>query len=397
MRKKISIGTALVLVMLSAVTTFNITFVACQDNFNSRLKTFSQMEKNYDKLAEVQAFVDQYFVGKYDSGDAMEMALSGYIAGLGDKWSHYLTAKQYAEYKKDLTDQMVGIGVSVGYDASVNGLRVIDVYDNSPAAKAGVEFYDAIISVDGTTVAKLGYSEAMSAVRGEANTSVKLTLLKYKTNKTENVTISRENFKKVIVKGEMLENNVGYVRIRDFDMGAEKQFEAAVNDLLSKGAKSLVFDVRNNPGGAVDAMKAMLDMLLPEGDIITLKSKDDKNVQVLKSDASEIKLPMSVIVNDQSISAAEFFSAALQEYGKAVVVGEKTGGKGYSQYPFELSDGSAIIMSNNTYYTPKGRSLVPDGVTPDKQVSLSEEQLKNFYLLTHEEDTQLKAAVDALK
>jgi carboxyl-terminal processing protease len=190
-------------------------------------------------------------------------------------------------------------------------------------------------------------------------------------------------------------NNVGYLYIDSFETNVEKEFAEKLNGLVDRGVKGLIFDVRFNNGGYVTVMKNMLDLLLPEGTVISMVDKAGDSRE-LKSDASAIELPMVVITNEYSISAAEFFAAALQEYGVATVVGDKTGGKGYAQTLFELKDGSSLNLSVYKYYTPKGISLVGKGVTPDIEISLSEEDFINFYSLTVEQDTQLQAAIGAV-
>ncbi|MFR4978776.1 MAG: S41 family peptidase, partial [Butyricicoccus sp.] len=188
----------------------------------------------------------------------------------------------------------------------------------------------------------------------------------------------------------------GYLSIYNFHLHAEKQFEQVLKGLLEQGAKRLIFDVRENPGGAVDVLAKMLDPLLPEGTIMTLRSKSGEE-KVYSSDAQELNLPMAVIINQNSFSAAEFFAAALQEYGKAVVIGEQTVGKGYSQRTYALSDGSALRLSDNAYYTPQGKSLIGVGVVPEIAVVMPEEKRKRFYFLEPENDNQLSAAWEAVK
>ncbi|MGE4548463.1 MAG: S41 family peptidase, partial [Intestinibacillus sp.] len=183
----------------------------------------------------------------------------------------------------------------------------------------------------------------------------------------------------------------------DFAGGTDTQFHTALQALLNEGAKKQLFDVRFNPGGSVNVQSNMLDELLPEGTIISLKPKSGEGGETYTSDANEIDLPMAVLVNADSISAAEFFPAALQEYGKAVIVGDKTIGKGYSQRQYPLSDGAALILSDQLYYTPKGKNLAGVGITPDVQVSLPEDQYKNFEFLEPADDDQLQAAIKALE
>ena len=193
----------------------------------------------------------------------------------------------------------------------------------------------------------------------------------------------------------MLEGNIGFIRIDAFDKGAEQEFETHLQSLVDAGAKALIFDVRVNGGGYADVMSEMLDKLLPKGMIISMTDKNG-NTDENYSDDECVGLPMAVLTNRYSISAAEFFAAAIQEYGVGTVVGEKTGGKGYAQTMMPLSDGSALNISTYRYYTPKGNTLAETGVTPDVEVALEEEKLQDFYSLEKEEDTQLQKAIEIL-
>lgn len=395
MKKQVSLITALCLMLFSAASGAYLTLSLTQSGFAGGAQFSEDAKRNQQKFSEVQEIVDRYFVGEYDANTAMDFALEGYIYGLGDKWSHYLPAEGFDSFNQDMQEDMVGIGVSVAFDIDSDGIYITEVYEGSPAQEAGLKAGDIITKVEDVTVGRDTYYDAVDAVRGEEGSDVTL-IVKRGEEAPKEWKIPRKSFPKTLVRGEMLPGSIGYVRISNFDPGSDAQFKSVVDGLAGQGAKAFVMDVRNNPGGTVDSLHQILDKLLPEGDIITLKLKGEEKGTVLKSDKAELGLPMAVLTNSQSISAAEFFAAALQEYGKAVIVGEKTGGKGYSQYPFELSDGSALVLSNNTYYTPKGKSLVPDGVTPDVETALSEEQSARFYKLPLSEDPQLKAAVEAV-
>ena len=196
--------------------------------------------------------------------------------------------------------------------------------------------------------------------------------------------------------GEMLDDTVGYLRIENFHEGAAAQFQTALDDLLDAGAQALVIDVRHNGGGRVVEMSEMLDPLLPEGTIMTLRTKDGTET-VYESDAEMLDLPLAVLVDAQSISAAEFFAAALQEYDRATLVGTHTTGKGRAQQTIELSDGSAVNLSVEEYFTPQGESLADVGIAPDVEVALSDEQAADFYFLDPQDDPQLQQAAALLR
>ena len=396
MKKQITGGTAAALCALTAVATFNVTLLACRSGFNSLLPSYTSQQEVYGKLGEIKQTVDEHYVGSYDVKKALDVAATGFVIGVGDRWSTYLTAEEYKQYKLNFDGKLVGIGVSVSYNETQNVIRISDVYEGSPAEKAGLIRGDEILGAEAKTIALDGYHAVVTAVGGAEGTKVTLTVRHAADGATDKVICERKKVNKTTVRGSMLDGDIGYLRIQDFDGGTDTQFYAALQKLLGEGAKKLIFDVRFNPGGSVKVLSNMLDELLPEGTIITLKPKNGEGGETYTSDANEIDLPMAVLVNADSISAAEFFPAALQEYGKAVVVGDKTIGKGYSQRQYPLSDGSALILSDQLYYTPKGRNLAGIGITPDVQVSLPEDKYKNFEFIEPADDEQLQAAIKAL-
>ena len=359
-----------------------------------------ELSEIYASLAEAQTIVDHRFVGEYDTEELRNYVMTGYAGGLGDRWTSFMSEEYYQNYLNSTADSTVGIGVTVQEkkkDDESTVLRVTEVAHASPAEKAGFGAYDEIVAIEGKTIDALGgYEKAVDHVRGEAGESVTLQVQKYKTGEQTNITVTREEYDQIHVVPRMLDGSIGYIEIEKFTDQTDEQFVKAFETLKNDGAKAFIFDLRNNPGGQLDALVECLDPLLPEGMIISLKNKQGET-QEYTSDKKECNLPMAVMINKDSYSAAEFFAAALQEYDKAVVVGEKTCGKGYSQQSFPLSHGGCLNISTNCYYTPKGESLIGKGVIPDVAVSLKEEDLQRFEVLTDAEDTQLQAAIQALK
>lgn len=255
---------------------------------------------------------------------------------------------------------------------------------------------DLLIMVEDVDVRGMSTSEVRELVRGEEGTSVKLTVMRKGEHKV--LSVERRQVQTPVATYEMLENNVGLVTIENFDSRCAEETIAAIETLLSNGAEKLIFDVRNNPGGYASELVKVLDYLLPEGDLFRTVRYDGKE-NVDTSDVDCLEVPMAVLVNDGSYSAAEFFAAALSEYEAAIVVGEPTVGKGYFQTTYQLSDGSAVSLSIGKYFTPKGVSLAEEGVTPDVVVTVDEEtDLAIYYgTLTPEEDPQIQAALKALK
>ena len=394
-KHSVRISTALMLMLLAVVCTFNITYFTATEYYNSRLDELEELETRYSKLKSVADIVDKYFVGEYEEADAIEVALAGYVAGLDDVWSAYYTAEQTASIEEDEANQYVGIGVT--YSTAAESLyQITAVTPGGPADLAGILPGDKLLTAAGVDVNTLETGDDLAAlVKGEIGTQVTIGVDRAGEPLTFNIT--RDVIYTYSVTSRMLENNVGYIAIADFDSNVDDEFREHLTTLQEQGAKGFIFDVRNNPGGYVSVMHEMLDGLLPEGPVITMVDKAGEEMP-LTSDADMLEMPMVVVTNEYSVSAAEFFAAALQEYDMATVVGTKTSGKGYSQQTFKLSDGSSVHISTTRYYTPKGNSLAETGVTPDLVVELPLEDL-NLLLsgkLADADDEQLQSAIKAV-
>lgn len=393
-KKRLSIASTLMLLMLAVVATFNITFFVASEYYSNRLGNFEEMETKYNRFKEVSDIVDKYYVGAASEEEMMDGALTGYIDGMGDEWSTYLNATDYKAVLEKRSRKYAGIGMNVSYDVTNKTFTVTSVTENSPAEKMGIKSMDMLLEIDGKPTSGMSYDTVTDNVRGDVGTQVTLKLLR--DGAQVEITLTREMIKTVGVKAQMLEGNVGLIRIEQFQKNVDDEFKQKLNELLSAGATSMIFDVRFNPGGFIDVLVPMLDELLPEGTIISITDKNGKSTDY-KSDASCVIMPMAVLTNEYSISAAEFFAASLQEYGTAKVVGDKTHGKGYAQTMIPLSDGAAVNISTSRYYTPKGVSLAGTGIVPEVEIALSPEKLKQFYSLTPEQDDQLQAAIEILK
>ena len=348
-----------------------------------------------NKTAEVDAYLDTFFIDDYEEDALADAAASAMVEATGDRWSYYLSAAEKSTYDEQMQNAYVGIGVTISTQEDAGGLRIEAVTAGGPAAEAGLLPGDIITAVGGEDALTLGMTEVRTRVRGEEGTFVTLTIAR---DGTEfDVSVERRSIQTVVAEGRMLDDSIGYVKINNFDTRCYDETAAAIDDLLAQGARALIFDVRNNGGGYKDELCKVLDKLLPEGDLF--RSRDYKGrEQVDTSDAACIELPMAVLVNEDSYSAAEFFAAALQEYEWATVVGTKTCGKGNFQSAFTLSDGSMLNLSIGKYFTPNGRSLTDIGVTPDVTVELSDADaaLLRYGRLSAENDAQLQAAIAAI-
>lgn len=347
------------------------------------------------KLEHLAKAIDRRFIGDADQTQIQDAAAEAMIAALGDRWSYYISAEEYADHLERQNNSYVGIGVTVQQRQDGRGIDVVAVEQEGPAAEAGVQAGDIITHADGTPLGELTLAEGRNFIMGEKNTEVVLTLLRGED--IQDVTVTRKVIHSKVAVGQMLSGNVGYIAIRNFHDGAGKETIDEIEKLTEQGAEKLIFDVRNNPGGFASELVDLLDYLLPEGDLFRTVRYDGKE-HVDKSDADCLDIPMAVLVNSSSYSAAEFFGAALREYEAAVVVGEQTVGKGYFQTTYRLSDGSAVALSIGKYFTPKGVSLAEQGVTPDVVVPVEDSVASDIYygLLTPDQDPQIQAAVKAL-
>lgn len=390
MKNKLNLLQMAMVVVLTAAVTWLITYSATIRGAENDIAELLGDSEKYAKLEEIQKYVDQHFVGEYDEAAVMEAAAEGYVDGLGDQWSYYMSADRYQQYKSDNSDRYVGIGITVNYDDDANAILVLDVIDNSPADQAEILPMDYIVAVNGEAVADLGYEGAVNALVRDEGIKVNVTMSR--NGETTEKTLTCQEVVKQYIFSELLEGNVGYIRITEFSSGAQDGFLAAVENLLSSGADSFVFDVRNNPGGDLNVLISILDRILDKKDLFIEEYQNGQRY-TFTSDETGLSYPMAVLCNQHSYSAAEYFAAVLQEYDVATVVGEATTGKGYGQSTIELSDGSAMVLSVIRYYTPEGRSLKESGVTPDQEVTLAEDQMALVGRMDPTEDAQLAAAV----
>lgn len=348
------------------------------------------------KLEQLEGLILTRFIGEAESEQLRDAAAEGMIESLDDRWSYYMSASAYQTHMETANNAYVGIGITITVEEGVDGFTVMVVNENGPAAEAGILVGDVIIGVDGTSTIGMEANGARDLVRGEEGTQVQITLLRDGQELT--LPVTRREVKTPVAEFEMLEDNVGLVSIVNFDSRCAEETVGAIEELLAQGAQKLIFDVRNNPGGYAREMVKVLDYLLPEGELFrTVDYAGKENVDM--SDESCLEMPMAVLVNADSYSAAEFFAAAMAQYDAAVVVGEKTSGKGHFQYTYELDDGSAVALSVGKYYTPGGISLEGVGITPDVEVSVTEEEAAMIYYGTMDpkEDPQIQAAIHALK
>lgn len=421
MSKKVNLSTLIIAVVIAVAITFTLTFGVVQIA-NTLFDVFSAAQisstvgervdaiqdtlpedKRNSELFEALAFIDYYYqnnyVGEIDNDALTFYLMNAYIEYVGDKYGMYYTPEMVDELFNSFQGVKVGIGVYVKNSLYNGGIKVLAVMDDSPAKKAGIESGDVIMKIDGIEVSTLGYDVASERLAGEPGSKVALDVLDVNgANKTVAVTRAEFETQSVFYRKYQLDNTVGIIRILDFNNNTPAQFKNAVNTLVKDGVTSLIFDVRSNSGGTLDSCLEMLDYLLPSGVIAKITDGDGNIVKQYYSDSSEINIPMAVLTDEYTASAAELFTCALKDYDKAVIVGTKTYGKGCMQNVFELPCGGALRYTTNLFNGPTSLNFDGIGISPDALVELdSSLSEKNYFEISDSEDNQLKGAYDALK
>ena len=368
-----------------------IVFVACVTAVITFYATFNCMEKNYflvtgelsddgkenistisSALKDFRKLIDQYYIGDVDEQKVLDETIQGYINGLDDEYSEYMTAEEWEEYQINTLGNYVGIGIYMSQDNNGN-IVIVEPIEESPAEAAGLQADDIIVEVDGESVVGQDTSTVASKVKGEEGTIVRLKIIR--NNQYMTVDVERKAIKVYHVKSEMKENNVGYIKLSTFDEGCSNEFRTAFEELQAQGAQKLILDLRDNTGGLVDEALNIADMILPKGktELITVDSKDNKETTVSKSDPI-IDTNIVVLTNEYSASASEILVGALKDNGEATIVGTKTYGKGVIQNVFSLSDGSILKLTTAEYFTPNETKINKKGIEPDVAVELVDEQ-----------------------
>ena len=395
MKKKIPLGVAIALMMIIASVSITVSHVFSLNHFNRQYANVERMQSIYSRLAEIDSRVSQSFLNEVDTDAVMDGIARGYISALGDRWATYMSREEYRLSQQATSGHRVGIGITINRDVDSEYIYVTRVMAGSPAYEAGIQSGDLIVEVAGQNVNDIGYFEAVDAILGDEGTVASFVvrrgeeLIPFNIERREHVIIS--------VFHNMI-GNIGYIKITDFADNTPEQFSQAIEELQSAGAVGLVFDVRNNGGGTLNAVEEMLDKLLPAGVVVTAEFTGGEVREVFASSANrEVDMPMAVVTNGSSASASELFAAAIREMGDGILVGERTYGKGVMQQTFVLSDNSAIRFTVARFRPPSGVSFDEIGIYPDIEVSLTEEDLRYFHRLTPEQDPQIMVAVEALQ
>lgn len=365
------------------------------------------------KINTLQQIIDQYYLFDEDTTQVEDWIYKGMMYGLEDPYTVYYTAEEYQKLTEDTEGEYNGIGVMISQNRSTGIITVIKVFKDTPAEEAGMRPGDVLYKVGDMEVTGMDVDILVKDyIKGKDGTDVSLTVFRQEQGEYVDMTMERRDVTVQTVEYQMLEDNVGYIVVSQFDTVTTAQFKSAVDDLEKQGMKKLVVDMRNNPGGVLDTVVSMLDYLLPddlvvEGDknlvrdyadktlLVYMADKNGKGKQYYGTDGHSLEIPMAVLVNGESASASEVFTGAMKDYGKATIVGTTTFGKGIVQNLIPLDNGTAIKMTTAHYYTPTGFDLHGKGIEPDVEVELKEE-LKTQVTIDPAEDNQLQEALKVL-
>lgn len=347
------------------------------------------------KVEYLKALLNQYYIGEIDESAMQEGVYKGLIASVDDPYTVYYTQKEYEKIIESTKGSFQGIGVTVMANKADNTILIVSVIDNSPAYEAQLRPGDKIIKVNGEEVYGDKLDAAVSVMRGKQGTSVKVTIYRESTNETLDMNITRRTIEDVTVKSEMLDNNIGYLKLTGFEEVSFNQFKKAYDELNSAGQKGMILDLRFNGGGQLTTAQDIADLLVPEGPIVYIEEKGKEKKVSKESDSNQIEVPLVVLVNGYSASASEVLTGAIKDYNVGKVVGTKTFGKGIVQTVLSIGDGSGVKITSAKYYTPSGVCIHDIGIEPDYVVELPED-LRTKLTLTKEEDTQLQKAIEVI-
>ena len=384
MNKKISLGLALSLIAIASAVTFILTSFFSLQSFNTKVVDVNEKAKKYNSLQSLDTYVRENFLGDIDENKLSDGILKGYISGLDDKYSKFLSEEEYLEEQSEDEGQLIGLGLTLDEDES-GYIRIAKIMNESPVQEAGLREGDIITIIDGVDVLDAGFDESVEAMRGIEGSEIKLTVRRGGIDK--DYTFTRRSMEVTTVNGKMLDETIGYIEISGFKKNTPQQFVETLERLTSNGAKALIFDVRDNSGGMVDMLSDCLDPLLPEGVIATAEYKDGHSETLIYSDDTKLDVPMAVLVNHGTASAAELFAASLRDFGGAKLVGEKTYGKGVMQKTTEFNNNGAVVLTVAKYKTAVSECYDGVGLVPD--VAAENGENTDF-------DMQLQAAVDAI-
>lgn len=392
MNKRITLGLAISLLAIGCAITFILTWTISLNSYNSKIASTDKYEGVYKKLQEMDATVRANYIGTLDNETLENAIINGYVNGIGDRYAQYLPADLYSTYQKTISGVITGVGFETEEDGS-GYLKVSKVYKNSSAESNDVKTGDMITEIGGKSVLSMTGDTAVKRIAGDVGTTLTLKLVSNGEERT--VTLIRQQIDVESVTYNMLENKIGYIKITSFNAKTPEQFSNALNSLTSSGAKSFVFDVRHNEGGLMSAVKPMLNRLIPAAAAATAEYTNGVRKTLIETDSEEsVSLPIMILTDNLTQSAAEVFAVALRDEQGAQLVGTQTAGKAVLQSAYEFSDGSALILTTANIIPSKSERFDGVGLKPDYIVELPADT--PFDALTADNDLQLKKALEIL-
>lgn len=365
--------------------------VSCAGRLPFLGKEEAVSQETKEKLSGIQALIQKEYIGEVDE-DALQTGIcQGYVGALGDPYSAYYDEEQTSALMETTQGEYGGIGVVLTQNLDTGVTTASSVYEDSPAMKAGMKDGDIIYQVEGRDVSGMALEEISGSIKGEKGTTVEITVLRGEEREEVTLTITRDTIQAETVKIRMLEDEIGYLAISEFDSVTLEQYREGLAELTAQGMEGLIVDLRGNPGGNLDTVCEILDLMLPEGLIVYTEDKDGNRQEFTSDEAQEVQVPLAVLVDGNSASASEIYAGAIQDYGIGQIVGTKTYGKGVVQTIYDLKDGTSLKLTVAEYFTPNGRNIDGEGITPDVEVTYQRDENDP------EADNQLDRAVETLQ
>lgn len=384
------------LVILTAIITFILTSVLMYNVIGKQnvknINSTSSIERTFENFRK---FIENKYIGTIDENKMLESAIKGYVEGIGDEYSEYITAEEMKEYMEETNGKYVGIGIYIANNTETNQIVVLMPMKDSPAEEAGIKAGDIITKIDGVEYKGEDLTKASNALKQEEGTKAKVEILRDK--ETIEIEVERRTIKINHIESEIISNNIGYMQISTFDDGCYEEFEQKLQELKSKNIKSLIIDLRNNGGGIVEEAINIADLFVEKDKTLLITTEKDNQEEITKAKKDKtIDVPVVILVNKNTASASEILAAGIKENcNKVTIVGKTTYGKGVIQTIFTLTDGSGLKLTTNEYFTPNHNKINKVGIKPDIEVEFPEGE--SIYTIEQGKDTQLQKAIEILK
>ncbi len=400
-KKSYQVYRTIMIITLTAFITFLITTIVGYHyitNGNGKLMLLGTdvADENIETLLQTyRELIDKYYLGEVNEEDLKEGAVRGYIEGLGDPYTEYISKEEMEEYMQDTLGNYVGIGIYMTTNTKNGHIVVLATMKGSPAENAGLKPGDEIIRVDGEDCTTKNSTEVSNKIKGEEGTTVKLEILR--DNQTLNFEVKRENIKVNPVEGKVVNDNIGYIKFTSFDETTAEDFKTTYEQLASQNIQSLIIDLRNNGGGLVDQAVDIADYFLEKGQVVIYEVDKNGNEEAEMSENDPIiNIPVVILTNENTASASEILAGSLKDYGKATIVGTTTYGKGVIQQILSFKDGSGLKITTEEYQTPNHNKINKIGIEPDEVLELPD-TVENELDVPEDQDTQLQKAIEILK